>query len=109
MNRKWPAIIGVIAVLNLRVKAAETNAGERMRQAENYASAGKFASAAELFTAVLPAVSNGTHECYAKARLASCLYQSGQYEKAIGLCDETVTKWPRDSARYSPLIVKADC
>lgn len=84
MNRKWPAIIGVVVSLNLVGKADETNAIGRLREAENRASAGEIASAAELFAAVLPAVSNGTDECYAKARLASCLFESGQYEKAIG-------------------------
>ena len=25
------------------------------------------------------------------------------------MCDEIVEKWPRGSARYTPLMVKADC
>ena len=102
-------IMALLAGLTHLAKANETNALARMREADHLAASGKFPEAAVIFESVLPAVSNGTHECYAKARLASCLREAGQYETAIGLCDEVVAKWPRGSARFSPLMVKANC
>lgn len=109
MNRTVATIFEVMLALTLAVKAADTNAIARLHEADNLAAAGKFGPAAAMFTAVLPAVSNGTHECYTKARLAACLFETSEYARAIALCDELANKWPRGSAKFSPFMIKADC
>jgi predicted negative regulator of RcsB-dependent stress response len=109
MNRKWAEIMCLMVALTTSVEADDTNAIERLREADRLMAVGKYTSAAELLTAVISTVSNSVRECYAKARLASCLYESGEYDRAISLCDEVANKWPRGSTQFAPFMIKADC
>lgn len=109
MNAGWSVRVVVMAALSLQAVGAETNAAARLRQAEDRMSVGDFASAAAMLVATLPSLSNSVHECHARSRLATCLFETADYGKAISLCDEVSTKWPRGSARFTPLLIKADC